>query len=205
MTLTELADATGMYKSTVLRLATSLERFNFLTRLDNNKYVIGREARRVGLLHAIGLDLEPLLRDELKWLVAETNETAAFYVKEDDKRVCLFLENSPRPARHHLEEGIALPLHSGASGHVLRAWHNPLDASNRPVLDQGYAISLGERDPDLAAISVPLLDQHETMHGALVVSGIITRFTAENIELMLETLRSSASRLKKRLPSSDPY
>src|SRR5699024_4858278 len=120
-------------KSTVLRLAASLERFNFLARLDNNKYVIGREARRVGLLHAVGLELEPLLRNELKQLVRETNETAAFYVKEADKRVCLFLENSPRPARHHLEEGVALPLHSGASGHVLRAWHDPHDQTNHPV------------------------------------------------------------------------
>lgn len=195
LTLTELAKATGMYKSTVLRLAASLERFHYLTRREDGQFAIGQAVWRLGLLYRQSCDLEPMIRPELIKLVEATRETASFYVREGDVRVCLYRENSRRAARHHLDEGVALPLESGASGHVLRAF-GLLDPQERTVREEGYAVSLGERDPDLAAIAVPLLDGAGNFRGALSISGIITRFTPEKRAVMLKALKEAATRLQ---------
>jgi|SRR5690606_6853499 len=200
MTLTELAAATGLYKSTVLRLAASLERYQFLVRREDGRFAIGRATWRLGSLYSAGFDIEPLVRPELIRLVEETDETASLYVREGQVRVCLYRENSRRAARHHLDEGAALPLESGASGHVLRAYQIEDPKQREALLPDGYAVSLGERDADLAAIAVPLLDQGGNFRGALSVSGIITRYTEPKIQTMLKALRASAQRLHQTLP-----
>src|SRR5215469_5119465 len=46
LTLAELAARTGIYKSTILRLAQSLIRARLLLRLDDGQYRIGPEALR---------------------------------------------------------------------------------------------------------------------------------------------------------------
>ena len=143
-----------------------------------------------------------MVRPELIRLVEETDETASLYVREGEVRVCLYRENSRRAARHHLDEGAALPLESGASGHVLRAYQATDPQQRDQLLPDGYAVSLGERDPDLAAIAVPLFDQGGNFRGALSISGIITRFTAPAIESMLKALRASAGRLEQAMPAT---
>ncbi len=198
MTLTELSQATGFHKSTVLRITASLERYDYLNRRENGEFVIGAAARRLGQLHGASFDLEALVRPELIKLAHDTGETASLYVVEGDQRLCLYRENSHRAARHHLEEGVALPLASGASGRLLRAWNQPTDSDSQAILKQGHVVSLGERDPDLAAIAVPMIDHHGILHGALTLSGIITRFTPENIARMLAALQAAAERLKER-------
>jgi len=197
MTLTELSQATDLYKSTVLRITASLERYDYLNRRDNGEFVIGAAARRLGQLHGASFDLEALVRPELIRLAEESGETASLYVVEGEQRLCLYRENSHRAARHHLEEGVTLPLASGASGRLLGAWGHPHSPENQTIIKQGYVVSLGERDPDLAAIAVPMIDHKGTMHGALALSGIITRFTPENIETMLTALQGAAKRLRE--------
>lgn len=200
LTLTELAEATGMYKSTVLRLAASLERFHFLTRHEDGRFAIGQAVWRLGLLYRSSQDIEPIIRPELIKLVETTGETASLYVREGDLRVCMFRENSRRAARHHLDEGAALPLEAGASGHVLAAYGGAKSAKAQQVLSDEYALSMGERDPDLAAIAVPAFDGAGSIRGALAISGIITRFTPEKIEVMHKALKESAARLQESLP-----
>ena len=201
MTLTELAAATGMYKSTVLRLSASLERFHFLVRRDDGRFAIGQAAWRLGSLYNAGFDIEPMVRPELVRLMEETDETASLYVREGSLRVCLYRENSRRAARHHLDEGVAFPLDSGASGHVLQAYQAG-EREGATRLPEGYAVSLGERDLDLAAVAVPVFDRGGNFRGALSLSGIVTRFTEPAINSMLQTLRASAERLRESMPDA---
>lgn len=201
LSLAELAESTGMYKSTILRLAASLERFGYLIRREDGRFRLGPATARLAELYRQGFDLERLIRPELVRLVQLTGETASFYIREGDARVCLYRENSTRAARHHLDEGALLPLDSGASGHVLRAFGEASDPGDESVRLAGYAVSLGERDPDLAAIAVPVTNPSGKLYGALAVSGIITRFNEENRSRMLETLRESATKLKAELSS----
>ena len=122
MTLAEIASATGFYKSTILRLAGSLERLGYLIRDESGIFRLGPAVARLGSIYRAGFNLDEAIRPELRRLVTATGETASFYIREGELRVCLFRYNSPHSARHHLDEGTALPMTAGASAHVLAAF-----------------------------------------------------------------------------------
>jgi DNA-binding IclR family transcriptional regulator len=203
LTLTELATATDLYKSTVLRLAASLEEGGFLTRGNDRLYRPGPELWRLGALYRQSLDLGDLVRPTLHRLVEATGETASFYIRDGNQRICLYRVNSPRAVRHHLDEGQRLPLDRGAAGHVLAAYGEDAAASRKKVLAQGYYVSLGERDPEVAAAAVPVLDGQGRLRGALSVSAIRSRFDAQAQKLALKSLKSEAQALAGLLPASE--
>jgi DNA-binding IclR family transcriptional regulator len=201
LSLAELARRTGFYKSTILRLAASLERMGFLNRDPSGSFALGPEISRLASLWVTEPDLEKLVRPKLEKLVKVTQETASFYIREGNERVCRFRENSPRAARHHLEEGVQLPLESGAAGRILLAFGEQPRQIDLPVREKGWYVSLGERDPDVAAIAVPVIDEGGRLWGALAVSGLRTRFSESFQVKALEALQAEAGMLSKQLPS----
>ncbi|HKA80775.1 MAG TPA: IclR family transcriptional regulator [Xanthobacteraceae bacterium] len=223
MTLGEIAAATGFYKSTILRLTASLERLGYLVRDESGVFRLGPALVRLGSIYRAGFNLGEAVRPELRRLVTATGETASFYVREGQFRVCLFRHNSPHSARHHLDEGAALPMTAGASAHVLLAFSDANDASANPagantagarstspkgakgktVQERGHYVSLGERDPHVASVAVPVFDLAGHFRGALAVSGLIGRFQERARQAALAELVESAQRLRTRLPASE--
>jgi DNA-binding IclR family transcriptional regulator len=203
MTLSEIAAATGFYKSTILRLAASLERFGYLVREESGMFRLGPALWRLGSIYQGGFNLGEAIRPELRRLVETTGETASFYIREGRSRVCLFRHNSPQSARHHLEEGAVLPLGAGASAHVLAAFCDGKGPKAKAVQQRGYCVSLGERDPQLVAVAVPVLDLAGKFRGALAVSGLIGRFNERARRAALAQLSASADRLRRLLPGSN--
>ena len=203
MTLAEIAAATGFYKSTILRLAGSLERSGYLVRAENGVFRLGPAVWRLGSIYRAGFVLGEAVRPQLRRLVEATGETASFYVREGATRVCLFRQNSPHAARHHLDEGSALPLTAGASAHVLLAFSDGKGARTKAVRERGYDTSLGERDPQVAAVAVPVFDLAGHFRGALAVSGLIGRFTEKARRAAVMELSQAAGRLRKIIPASD--
>jgi DNA-binding IclR family transcriptional regulator len=195
LALAELAAATGLYKSTILRIAGSLERFDYLTRAADGNYRLGPALARLSAVYRASFELADIMRPELRRLVEATGETASFYVRDGNKRVCLYRHNSPHAARHHLDEGAQLPINAGASAHVLRAFGEKAQARYADVRKRGYYVSLGERDPHVAAIAVPLFDAAGSLRGALALSGLITRFDDKARKKALPVLQGSVRRL----------
>jgi DNA-binding IclR family transcriptional regulator len=200
LTLAVLAQRSGFYKSTILRLTASLIHMGFLQRDTSGLFRLGPELRRLGALSRTRVDLEPLIRPVLIDLSARSQETCSFYVRDGDERICRYRVNSPRSARHHLEEGTRHPLGSGAAGKVLRAFSGEPGAEADAVRQQGWAASLGERDPDLAAVAVPVRNAQGELLGALVISGLVYRFNPEQLKLALRSLQEEARGLSARLP-----
>ena len=227
MTLAEIASATGFYKSTILRLAGSLERLGYLIRDESGIFRLGPAVARLGSIYRAGFNLDEAIRPELRRLVTATGETASFYIREGEFRVCLFRYNSPHSARHHLDEGTALPMTAGASAHVLAAFTdakrtaksanaktmsakitsakitNAKTANAKSVQERGHYVSLGERDPQVASVAVPVFDLGGNFRGALAISGLIGRFQEKARKVALAELTESADRLRTRIPSGD--
>lgn len=203
MRLAELSKKTGLYKSTILRLSASLEVCGFLWRDAEGTFRLGPELWRLGALYRRGFDLGRLIRPVLARLAAETQETASFYVRDGDQRICLYRVNSPRAARHHLDEGVRFPIARGASGRVLSAFGMPEDPEGEAVRRQGYSISLGERDAEIAAAAVPLFDQGGRLLGSLSISGLIARFDAAARDRAVTLLGQAAQQLHAALPGTD--
>jgi DNA-binding IclR family transcriptional regulator len=218
MTLGEIAAATGFYKSTILRLTASLERLGYVVRDDTGVFRLGPALVRLGSIYRAGFNLGEAIRPELRRLVTATGETASFYIREGQYRVCLFRHNSPHSARHHVDEGATLPLTAGASAYVLLAFSDANPASTKAasakiastktvkvkaVQERGHYISLGERDPHVASVAVPVFDLAGHFRGALAVSGLIGRFQDRARQVALAELAESTDRLRMRLPASE--
>ena len=74
LTLAELAQATGFYKSTILRLAGSLEGNGYLIRDDAGTFRLGPALGRLGALYRSGFKLADVIRPELRRVVEATGE-----------------------------------------------------------------------------------------------------------------------------------
>lgn len=199
LTLNELAQRTGYYRSTILRLAASLQRFGYLQRDAEGYFRLGPSLFRLGALYQQSFNLADHVRPMLARLVDETGETSSFYVRDGDKRICLLRHHSPRIFRHHLEEGAELSLDRGASAHILMAFSDEPGAFYDAVRAQGFFISEGERDPETLAVAVPVLGPHRRLIGAMGVVGQIGRITPDQRDRMLSHLQTAGRDLSRQL------
>jgi len=199
ISLAELSKRTGLYKSTILRLMGSLQEFGFVLRRANGTYRLGASLWRLGSLYQQDFIPAELVRPELRALAKATGETASFYVQDGAERVCLFLSNAPRALRHHLSEGARLPMDRGAAGRLLSAFANPDDPTSQEILAAGYAVSLGERDAEVAAIAAPVFEPDGVCAGALTISGPVGRFSSDMLEKSIPMVLNAATTLSNAL------
>jgi DNA-binding IclR family transcriptional regulator len=201
LSLAELARMTGLYKSTILRLAASLESFGYIVRGEDGRFRLGPSTWRLGATYRLGFDLSAIMRAELTRLSQETQETASYYIREGDRRICLFRAEPSRSIRHSIVEGAPMPLDKGASGKVLLAFSDAPPPAFAGIREVGYAVSQGERDPEVAAVAVPVLSRGGRLLGALSVSGLVTRFTDDRLPDLVAALRASQANLAGQMIS----
>lgn len=197
--LREIAARTGLNKATILRIAATLERGGFLRRRADGAFALGPALWRLGNLYRRSLNLDDAVPPVLERLVGETGESCAFYVAEGRGRVCLYRRNSPKAARHHVEEGERLPLDRGSGGRVLQAFAGARGPLFDRIRAEGLCASSGERDPDVAGVAAPVFGDGGSLAGALVVSGLATRFGGAEVERIKKQLRAAAADLSRAL------
>jgi DNA-binding IclR family transcriptional regulator len=197
--LAELARRTGLYRSTILRLAASLQRFGYLHRDGDGQYRLGPTLWRLGVRYQNAFNLADYVRPVLREVVDELGETAAFYVRDGDRRICLYRVNSERAVSSHLDEGAELPLDRGASARILVAFTGGKGEPYEKIRSRGSYVSLGERDPEAAAVAVPVLGPDGALAGALGVTGPRGRFDRTACARMEKVLAAKAAALGRAL------
>jgi DNA-binding IclR family transcriptional regulator len=199
LTLAQLAQRTGLYKSTILRLIESLARFGYIRRLADGRYHVGPEPMRLAHLYQQSFRLGDAVIPVLRQLAEQCGVTASFYVLDGNMRVCLHRVEPSRLVRVFLREGDRLALDRGASGKVLRAFSGGKGEVFEVVRKALYATSFGERDPQTAAISAPVFGVAQLLQGALNLSGLIEQFTPDYIAMLRRYLLAAAAQLTQAL------
>jgi len=172
LSLTALAERTGLYKSTVLRLAESLIRADYLARTLDSRYQLGPKPLQLGAIFQRQLRRADHVVPVLRELVAGTGESASFYVPSRNGRICLHRVDAPRMIRDAVREGDWRPLDNGAAGFVIMAFRGDPGEELELIRQRYWASSTGnELDPDLAAIAVPVFDATQQLAGSLSISG----------------------------------
>ena len=159
LTLAELAERTGLVKSTIMRLAVSLEAFGLLVRLDDGSYRLDAECLRLGSVYQQSFDLADHAIPALEKLVAETGETASLYVRRGAERLCLFRVESPHRIRMHVQPGDTRPMDKAAIAEVLRRYEHGLQGGE--LDDDMPLFTSGVTDPHTAAAACPCLGREE--------------------------------------------
>jgi DNA-binding IclR family transcriptional regulator len=200
LSLAAIARHTGFNPSTILRLSASLMRFGYLRRLSDGRYSLGPAPLQLGTLYRNSFNLSDYIRPALAALALATEETAAFYVRDGDQRICLFRHQAHTSIRHHIEEGARLPMGIGASAHVLAAFSESDDATNGAALRrQGHAVSLGERDPESAAIAAPVFGRDGRLMGALAIAAPLSRLLRKDRQHLISLVVAAASAVTEAL------
>jgi DNA-binding IclR family transcriptional regulator len=198
LTLAELARRTGLYKSTILRLSESLQRMGYLKRLADGSFQIGAVPLRLGAIYQRQCRTSEHVPEVLREIVQATEECASFYIQDDKHAVCLHRVDSARMIRDAIREGDRLPISKGAAPQVLQAFGTHKNGKRYDrIRIEGFCASFGESDPEIAALSVPVLSVNRALVGALTLSGPRYRYENMDTSRMLNALFIGARKLTK--------
>jgi len=210
ITLREITEATGLAKTTVLRLVQTLEESGLLGSRPSG-YTAGPALWRWAYLARSQWEVPQETRKVMRDLADRLGETVNLFVARGVHRICVAHEESPHPLRHVVDVGDEQPLWAGASSKILlrdasesflhrvavtspqgeehaerlRAW--AAEAAGR-----GYAVSSSEFDEGLTAVAVPVVGRTGKVVASLSVSGPSHRFPYEAVERFATELTEGA-------------
>ena len=197
--LADLARLTGVNKTTVLRICSSLERRGFLLRDRRSRYRLGPATYELGKQYESGIHLAEVIIPMLVELADAVRESASFHVRSGNARLCMYRVNADHAVVDNVKTGDHLPLERGAPGRLLLAYGPHPSAGSEEIVRNGYALSFGDRDPHCAAVAVPVFKLDNELCGALSVSGPRERFTQAYARKILPVVVAVAERMSVRL------
>jgi DNA-binding IclR family transcriptional regulator len=203
--LADLVVATGLPRPTAHRLALALEHHEVLARDADGRFVIGGRAARwsagADALRARAEDVVIELRDA-------TGVSAQVYRRVGDQRLCIAAAEPAAGLRDTVPVGSLLTLGAGSAAQVLVAWLPDderasvlegaafTEADLAEVRRRGWAHSLGQREPGVGSISVPVTDAHDVVIAAVSISGPLERLTRPTAA-QRRTLHAAAAQLSE--------
>jgi DNA-binding IclR family transcriptional regulator len=200
LSLAELSARSGLYKSTILRMFVSLERFGYLQRLDSGRYVLGSTLFELGNAYRRSFRLIDFVRPALERLGAEMRESASFWVLEGEYRVCLCRVESSQSIREAIfREGDRLLLDKGPTSTLLRAFSGAKGKRFDEVRRDVAAVSLGLYRSDVAGISCPAFLPDGALAGALTLTGPRHRFESRAVAKMKAAVSQAAEDITRSL------
>lgn len=222
--VTDLAERTGCTKSLTFRLLFTLEQSGLVRKdperrtytLGYRALLLGDQSRRQSRLITAA---EPLLAE----LSEQTRENALLLVREQLHSICVAMRASPQPLRIFAAVGRLGPLHAGGGPKVLLAWapqevraqvisgaleaYTEMSIKDAAALDQtleairrdGYAVSIGELDPNIFSVAAPVRDHSGAVVAALSVNGPTARLDDPVREAIRQAVLLAAARLSEYL------
>jgi len=200
LSLAELARRTGLVKSTIMRLAVSLEQYRLVARLPDGSYRLDAETLRLGTAYQQAFSLSDHVMPALNELAAKTGETPSFYVRNGDERLCLFRVESASRVRMHVQPGDTRPMDKSAIAQTLRKY----EAGPPSADDELPLFTSGITDPHAAALAMPVFGIGNTLIGALSISGPVSRLTAARAEQFKDYLAEIGHKLTASCGGTPP-
>jgi len=193
--LAEIARRTGLYKSTILRLAATLAEHGLLLRSGDGGYRLGPALLEMGSIYQGSFRLQDLLVPAMTELMRATGESVRFYIRQGERRVLLFSVDSPQSLREHILVGQSAPLDTTSTGRVFIAMAEPAT-----VRQERFPIhTSGIRDPLTSSCAAPLLTADGIFLGVITVSGPTGRFTLARRRAAGKRLRALTAGLSAQL------
>lgn len=200
LSLAELSRRTGMHKTTTLRIARTLAQARYLVqREEDGAWRLGPATGWLGARYQASFDLDNEIEPTLRALTRETGESSSFFVREGDIRTCLVRVEGPKAIRHHIRMGEVLPLEKGSPGRVLLAFSGEAGAVYERIRRDGFYISIGEREAEIASVSAPVFGSNWRLLGALSVSGPAGRLPRAKLQSFAKLVSQKASQLSYAL------
>lgn len=199
LSLAELSRRTGYHRSTVLRLARTLAMDDYLAQRADGTWRLARAAGWLGACYQATFNVHDVVEPLLRELSLATGESATFYVREGNQRICVVRVEGPKAIRHHVRLGAGLPLDRGSPGRVILAFSGEPGEPYESIRRAGYMMSLGERDAEVSSISAPVYGMNWALFGAICISGPISRLSEAVLTQHKEVVLSVAGKLSRAM------
>lgn len=210
--VTELADATGLSKSSVHKHLATLRAGGFVTQ-DGDGYRLGLRFLDLGSYVRNQVEGTKLVREKLAELAEKSNETAQFAVQERGRAVVLYREAGSHGVFSNGRVGKRFYCHQTAAGKAILAEmsddavqsfvdthglpaateHTITDADKLwaeldEVRERGFAVNRGESTEGLHATAVAITGPDGDTLGAFAVAGPSQRMNDERLTTELPDL-----------------
>jgi len=211
----EIARRTGINVSSISRLLSTLTTAGLVAHVpESGRYRLGVRILQLAGAARESLDLRALARPMLEELTRITAETSTLSLPGTHDVLTIDFAQSPQSVRSVAEIGRNSVAHATAAGKVFLAWggtpaDGPLTAyTERTITDRaalevevarvrgrGWAQAVGEREEELNAVAVPVLDPAGTLVAVLGVQGPAGRFAPRAMRAAIDPLAERASAL----------
>ncbi|MEV0081891.1 IclR family transcriptional regulator [Saccharopolyspora sp. NPDC050642] len=216
-TAEEISAGTGIPSSAVYRHLTTFVEIGLVHQArTRGRYCAGSLTVQMAENYRREVLSQGGVKRRLRRLAADTDELAAFLIARDNDVLCVEAAEGTRVVRCSFSPGLSKPLTFGASAQALLA-HLPedrvaraaaahgltppqvhkLEIDLRRVRGQGFAVSVGQVDPGVWGVSVPVLDRKQNLVG--VVSTMAPDFRVRPRHDSLVTLTHAAAQDISRL------
>ena len=224
MTINELSEAANLPKTTVFRLASSLEEAGLLVKERKSShdvtYRLGLKLLTLGKHVSEQLKYNKVALPHMKKLNEEIDELVHITVLEGDEAAYAETIDSSKPVRLVVKVGKRAPLYAGSAPKLLlssmndedleaylenvelnKLTENTLNSKERlreeigKIREKGYAVSYSENFKDTVGFSYPLYNHDGEMVAALGVSIPVIDYSEEREKLILEKLGETAERI----------
>jgi DNA-binding IclR family transcriptional regulator len=227
LSLRQLSEMTGLYKSRIHRLCGTLVHSGFLIRMPWASYRLGPKLMVLGKIYESTNSLLSSARPIMRELASVTGESVALFILDGEATVCMAREFGPSRLVFSINEGDRMQLHASATGRVLLAYGSEalrekilggewlerftprtmvdpekIKAELSLIRKRGYGVNRGERELEVAALAAPIFNHASEVDAALAVVGPEQRFSDERIGVMLENLLDATRRISISLGAS---
>lgn len=224
LSLRELSEKSGLYKSRIHRLCATLVALGFLNRMPSSSYRLGPKLMTLGKIYENTNTLVTISRSIMKRLADVTGESVALFQLDGETSFCLAREYGSSRLVFAIQEGDTMDLHASAAGRVLLTYGS--SALRKQILSRttfekftsetitdpkklkeelstirqlGYAINRGERELEVAAIAAPIFDHENKVESALAIVGPVQRFGMDQEDEIIQNLLEATRRISELL------
>lgn len=215
----EVAQRTGIPKSSVQRLLTDLQAKGWVNQDEKTKnYHISLHFLTFTSAWRLKRELIRKAGSVMDELCEASQQTILLLVQEGPKGICLHKVEPARTLRLVAEVGKTFELHAAACGKILLAFapaplrqkiftsplkrYTPSTITSRGLLEQevatirqgGFAVSLEEMTPGTAEVAIPLRDPQGNLIAALSIVGLRADVEAR-LEEFKTLLRGASERI----------
>lgn len=224
-TLTELATALDVHKSTALRLAETLMHTGLVRRSGDQRYLAGYRLAGLAARAQDQFELRAVVRPHLERLQERVGDHTIHFATVDGTSV-VYVEKVESHGHLRLYSQIGRPvrLHASALGKVVLAYCAPerrnqlltgyafdratdttitdrasLDACLDDVCARGWATDDGEFEPMVNCVAAPVRDHRDDVVGGVSITALKSHAALADLQAQLPELQRTARDISKEL------
>lgn len=220
LTLSEISEKTGIPKSTISPILSTMVKLKFLSRKDNMKYKIGINAFIAGESYLESTSLLEMIKTNMGEIVKECNEICQLGIIQDNKVFYIAKKEPTQSIQLMSYVGKFLPIYSTALGKVLISKKSneeirdllgptlhPLTEYTIKDMDsfleemekvksRGYSYDIQETSLDARCVAVPIEKDNKVI-AAISVSVPTFRSSDEKLNSIIEILLKYKNKIEE--------